>query len=182
MREFINRSIKLSIFSSFLFLIIGFIMFVFPEQTLNWITLVIEILLILYGAITVGTYIKADKQYDMFSYNFIFGVMSIVFAIFLMINPTFLVSIFPVVIGLWMTIGGIIKFKICFDFKESKFSIIYMIGAIIMFTCGISIVFNPFAVAKGLMTILGIAIVIYSLIDILESIMFLNHIKKFNIK
>ena len=118
MREFINKSIKLSILSSFLFLIIGLIMFAFPEQTLNWITLVIEILLIVYGAITVGTYIKADKQYDMFSYNFIFGVMSIVFAIFLMINPTFLVSIFPVVIGLWMTVGGIVKFKICFDFKR----------------------------------------------------------------
>ena len=178
MREFINKSIKLSILSSLLFFIVGLIMFLFPTQTLNWITLVIEILLILYGAITVGTYIKADKQYDMFSYNFIFGVMSIIFAIFLMINPKFLVSIFPVVIGLWMTIGGLIKFKICFEFKESKLSVIYMLGAIIMFTCGIIMVFNPFAVAKGIISILGLTVGIYSLIDIIESIMFMNHIKK----
>lgn len=181
MKEFVNKNMWVSIFSSTMFFILGIVMVINPVAAIEWFTLAIEILLIASGIAAVITYLRSDKDYVMSSYNFVYGVIGILIAVFLMINSELLASIFPLLIGFWMTIGSLIKIKFSFSLKEDKSGILYIAASFIMFTCGLAIVFHPFIVAVEIVRIIGIILLVYSTTDVIQSILFKKHVDKFEI-
>ena len=181
MKEFVRKNMWVSIFSSSLFFILGIVMTINPVAAIEWFTLAIEILLIASGIAAVITYLRSDKDYIMSSYNFVYGVIGIIIAVFLMINSEVLASIFPMLIGLWMTIGSLIRIKFSFSLKEDKLGILYIAASFIMFTCGIATVFHPFVVAVAIVRTIGIILAIYSTTDIIQSILFKKHVDKLDV-
>lgn len=178
MKEFFKKSINYNLICSILFLVAGGIMFFKPVCMIGWAILIIAILLVIMGVTIITNYIKSEKEHEMFSYNFTYGITCILLALFLILNPNTVIAVLPVIIGIWMIIGSLIRLQICFSIKDNKNAIIYIIGALIMFTCGVAIVCNPFKAILITVKVLGGVLFVYSFTDIIESILIKKYIDK----
>ena len=180
MKDFIIKESKIDLTTSIICILLGLILALMPGETLNFITYIIEGVFILVGAITIINFLKVNSKQDILSIGFIQGVACILIAIFLIINPTLLVSILPICIGIWMIIGSLKKLQLIFKLGSVnvKVNFWYIILAILMLTIGIIAVINPFETAIFIVRMLGIGIVSYALLDFFENISILNAMKK----
>lgn len=177
MKEIISRFYKVSIFSSIIFFIFGLLLYLKPEGIITVVSSVIGILLIIVGLYSLIMYFK-DKIY--FKGNLISGIFALVSGILLIINTNIIATIVPIIIGICMIGLGARKLEISLRFKDSKvIGWSYMlIMAIITIVCGIVLVINPIKGAFIATKIIGIIIIIYSIIDIIDNIIFKNNLKK----
>ena len=104
--------------------------------------------------------------------NIIYGIVAILAGFILILNPTTIVSILPFVLGVYFTISGIIKFKYALDIKnyQRRTPVFMIIVSILMMVCGVLFIINPFEGAVAITQAIGIYLIIYSVLDIINSI------------
>lgn len=173
----IKSMYKTSLIFSIVLFIIGLFLLIKPEATLDTISYIIGILLMIWGVIPVITFISNKDNNNYLETSFIIGIFAVIFGIIVMLNPKFIVSIIPFVIGIWMIINGITKLTYSINLNKETDAMNSIIISAIILVCGIVLVFNPFAGAKVLTQIIGIFIIIYSVLDIIEC-----HTLKKNVK
>ncbi len=181
MGEFLKRGTIINLLSTLMLLIVGIILVKNPIITLNIVTYIIETLLVVWGVITIVNFVRVESKHDVFSLGFVQGVVCILTALFLIINPGIIPSILPVCIGIWMVFGSLSKIQVAIKLNAwgQRTSGLYIILAIIMFAIGVAIICNPFKTATILIQALGFGIIIYSVLDIISGIgvlRFLNSI------
>lgn len=178
MEMFLKRIGLLNLIVSIIFISLGLILFLNPVNTISFIAYSIEILLILIGIITISSYIIVDSKYNMFSYGFVYGVICILLALFLMINPKSLITILSTIIGIWMIFGSFskIQFGIKISLLGKNSGIFNIIMAILMFSCGMLVICNPFTAVSIILKVIGLLILIYSTLDLIENISFLRNV------
>lgn len=183
MGEFLRKGTIINLISEIIFLIIGIILFVNPVVTLNTVTYFVETVLIIWGIITIINYVRVESRHDFFSCGFVQGVVCILLAIFLIINPHIIITILPICIGVWMVFGSLSKIQIAVKLNAwgQKTSPWYIILAIIMFSVGIIIICNPFKTATLIVQALGMGIIVYTVFDIIQSIGIIAFLNKIDI-
>ena len=179
MEEFLKRGTIINLISTAIFLIIGIILVTLPSTTLAVITYMVESILIIGGIITIVNYVRVESKNDVFSCGFMQGIVCILLALFLIANPNLLVNILPVTIGIWMIFGSLSRIQVAIKLSAwgQKASTWYIILAIFMFVIGLIIICNPFKTATLIVQMLGIGLIAYSTIDIIENIGILNFLK-----
>ena len=182
MENFLKKETIISLVTTIIFFVIGTILYLKPIATIAAITYIIEAVLIITGIVTVINYIKVDVRYDVFSLGFVQGIVCILIALFLIVNPNLITTILPIVIGIWMIFGSLTRIQIAIKLSAlgSKTSVWYILFAVIMFAIGIVCVCNPFGTAAIIVKMLGLGIVAYSIIDLMEEICILSFISKLN--
>lgn len=180
MREFLEKETKLDLIGAVIYVILGVVIACMPTETLNLMTYLIESFFIIIGIITIINFIKVSSKNDIFSMGFIHAVACILIAVFLILNPTLLVSILPVCIGIWMLIGSLKKLQLIMRLGSIgvKVNFLYIIFAILMLTISVVAILNPFETAALIVRMLGIGIVVYSIFDLFENVSILKYIKK----
>lgn len=183
MGEFLKRGTIINLISAFLFLLIGIVLATNPVITLNVVTYIIETILIVWGAITIINYVRVDSRNDAFSFGFVQGVVCILLALFLIINPKIIAIILPICIGISMIFGSIARLQVAIRLSVwgQKTAGWYILIAILMFSIGLIIICNPFKTAAILVQILGVGIITYSVFDIIHSIGVLRFLDKIDI-
>lgn len=182
MEEFLKKETIINLITTIVFLVIGVILYINPITTISVMTYFIEALLVITGIVTIVNYVRVDVKYDVFSLGFVHGVVCILIALFLVVNPKIIVTILPIVIGIWMVFGSLTRMQVAIKLSAwgSKTSIWHIIFAVIMFLLGIVCICNPYTTATVIIKMLGLGIVIYSVIDMIEEISILSFIAKLN--
>ena len=176
MQNLSTRVKKMSITSiafSLLFIVTGIFLLLKPETVINYVCYVLGIILVLWGVVSIIQFFSDKNSTNYLSLNFIFGAFVFIFGIIILIKPSIIASIIPLLLGVWMIINGVTKLSYSLSIKN----IFSIIGAILIVIFGITLVFNPFEGAKGLTQIIGIALIIYSVFDLVESIIIAIGIK-----
>jgi len=183
MEEFLKRGTIVNLISTALLLIVGIILINNPVITLNIVTYIVETLLVVWGIITIINYVRVESKHDVFSLGFVQGVVCILLALFLIVNPTIIAIIFPICIGIWMIFGSLSRIQVAIKLNAwgQKTSGWYIFLAILMFAIGLVIVCNPFKTATIIVQTLGVGIVVYSILDIIEGIGILRFLNRMDI-
>lgn len=183
MEEFLKKGTVINLIWTLLLLIIGIILVANPVVTLSVVTYSLEIILITWGIITIVNFVRVESKYDAFSLGFVQGVICILLALFLIVNPKFISVILPVCLGILMVFGSLSRIQI--ELKLSAWgqrtSGIYVFLAIVMFAIGLIIICNPFKTATLIVQTLGISLIIYTILDIIASmgvLKFLHDIRR----
>lgn len=179
LEKFLKKTGWSSLLSSVIFAILGIILIANPEETVKVVSYILGGIFILTGIIRIINYIVTKGRYDIYNDGMFFGIIAIVLGIVTICYSKQIGNIFRVLIGVWIVYSAIVRMDISFKLKalENKTWLYSLIIAIVMLICGIYIACNPGAI---LVTI-GIVILIYSILDIIESIIFLKDIKKLTI-
>lgn len=151
--------------------VVGLILLIKPATSLVTVCYILGIAAAIKGIIKIIESKKSDNTTAMIS-----GIATLVLAFVLFLHPKFLLSIFPVVIGLGVLGYGI--FSLLSRKAKSLFSKIIPITAVII---GISLIIVPFKFAKAITAVTGLALLIIGILLILSEFVFNKYTDKNNI-
>lgn len=165
----------ISILESIIFAIIGIILIYNPEGTIKLISYTLGTIFIIIGIFKIINYLSAKGKYSFYNYDIIYGLMAIIIGIITMIYSNTIGSIFRIIIGIWIIYSALIRITLAIKLKRIKVEVWkYTLGiAIIMLICGLYITIN----SGTIIVTIGIIIVIYSVLDIIEDIIFMKNVK-----
>lgn len=177
MEQFFKKMGWTSILTSLCFAILGLVIAYYPNTTFQIISNVMGAILIAYGAIKIIEYFKMKDISSMYATELSFGVIAVLLGIVVIACSNMIEAIIRILIGIWIIYSGIMRMGLAVKLKKfdsnNKIWIAGLIIAIIMLCCGIYIITNQGAI----MMYLGIIMVIYAIMDIIEEFIFMKNIK-----
>ena len=178
--EYIKKILKktgwISILESIIFIILGAVMVWEPEGTIKTISYIIGGIFIAIGVFKIFSYFASKGQNDFYNNDLIYGLMACVLGIVAIVCSTTISSVLRVIMGIWIIYSSFIRINLSIKLKKftSKIWIYSLVLAIVMFICGLYITLNQGAI----MVTVGIMIIVYSVIDIIENIIFMRNVKE----
>lgn len=143
-------------FSGIIFIALGLLLLINPGISILAVVYYIGISKAITGILGLYSHFRKEKKT-----NFDFGldILDIIFGLALILSPMFtavLVSIVPIVIGVWAIIKGCVQIMNSFKYKETiKRWWIFLILGIITLVFGLFITFNPIEAVADLVQIIG---------------------------
>lgn len=177
--EYIKKYEKSSIISSILMIIMAVLLMLKPTTMLNTIIVTFGAIILLQGIISLMLYFLTSKEEKVFSSALIEGILGIVAALLILKNKNFMISMMPILVGIWIIIKSIIKFQLSFNMKaaDEKSWIFILISSIITLILGIIAVVNPFEIMVTITILAGGFLLGTGIIDLIESICIIRKLK-----
>lgn len=160
-----------SLIISIIFVIIGLFLFIKPNTTISVISYTMGGCLLLIGLYSVYKYFKTDNILSMFSFELSYGVLVIIAGLFLILKPTALATLFPIILGIWIIINSVTKFQYALVLKKAKNEdfVYTVLVSILTLAWGILLLFNPFKAALAITQTIGVFIIVYAVLDIIDN-------------
>lgn len=177
MKKEFDRIFKMSLISWIVFIILGIFLFVKAELTLKIISYIVGGTLLLSIIPLTKTILSKDKNYA--SYTFISEIFMVVAGIIIILNTELIASIIPILIGILMLINGISKIQFAFCLKSENVNlwISTFVLAILITIGGILFLVNPFGGAVAITKMIGLFIIVYSVLDMIDFLVIHKNIK-----
>lgn len=165
----------MSIIESIVFALIGIILMWKPEETLSIISYILGGIFCIIGIAKIIGYVQAKGKQDLYNYHLVYGIMAIIIGIITIAYSGTILSVFRIIIGVWIVYSALVRGSTALKLRNlnSRLWLYSLIIAIAMCICGIYIIVNSGAI---LFTV-GLAILIYAIMDFIENILFLKNTK-----
>lgn len=177
MEQFFKKIGWTSIMTSLCFAILGLVIAYNPNTTFQIISYVLGGILIAYGVIKILEYLKMKDVNSLYSTELSFGVIAVLFGIVIIVASDTIETIIRIIIGIWIVYSAIMRLGLAVKLQkfnlDNKIWVPVLIISLIMLLCGIYIITVPGTV---IMTI-GIIMVVYAVMDILEEIIFMKNME-----
>lgn len=179
MNKIISKFLNYSLLSSLLLVALAVLFIVQSAITIKVIAYIIGALLIAIG-------VQAELQFaknlskDKIDLNIVHGVACVVLGVIVISYPEVIEEIVALVIGFIIVLSSAIKIQYSFELKKqnNKMWILTLILSIVMTICGVVLISNPFQGLKMFLRIVGIFILIYSLLDLISTVILKISLKK----
>lgn len=175
-KKILKKTGWVSILESIIFAILGIILVCKPEGSVKLITYILGTVFILVGIYKIITYLTSKTKNNFFNYDLIYGLMAIIIGIIAMAYMNVIGSIFRIVIGVWIVYTALVRMNSALQIKKlgSKMWKGGLVLSVIIFICGLYTIINSGAV----IVTIGIIMIIYSIIDMIENIIFMKDLNK----
>ena len=176
MDKFLKKAGWTSILTSIIFAIIGLIMIYNPTTTMMFISTIIGVFFIVVGVIKLINYfVGKGNNSTLFTNDIAWGLIAIILGLVTMVYSSTIESILRIMIGIWIIYSGFMRFTVSFRLKNvnSKLWAFVLILAVAMIVGGIYVTFYPGA----LIVTLGVIILVYAIMDLIESFIFMRNMK-----
>ena len=171
---------KSFIFTSLLYMALGIVLLVWPDISLNVVCFSFGVVTLLYGVVKLFMYV-ANRSDGGFFYqiHLVVGVIAIALGVFFLMRPDIIISIFPIMIGLFIIFHSIVKVQGAFELRKVEYDKWWgiLVAAIVTAGLGIIIVRNPFATVEAMVMAVGIILILDSLLNF-ASTFFASYIVK----
>lgn len=176
-KNLLKKSGWMSIVESLVFAVLGVILVWNPDTIMSIIAYIIGAIFIAIGIIKVINYIGENGKSDLYNYELIYGIMSAVIGIVVIIHHASISQIFGIIIGMWIIYSSVVRFSSALKLKviKSNMWIYSLVLAIIMFIVGLYVVLSSGAI---IVTTIGALMIVYAILDIIENVIFINNVKK----
>ncbi len=137
---------------SFLCIIAGAVLVLFPYSSMRWIMMILGAMVIVYGISCINRKMNTMATE---------GIVSIVIGLFLIISPQLILSLLPMILGIVVLVYGIMEILKAVQNQKSGSSrwLLDLIIAAFISLLGISLVTNPFGLIKILVKIAGVLVI-----------------------
>ncbi len=172
MNSIMKKFFKSAILSSLTLIILGILLVIFSEETIIAISYFIGGVLVLLGVVGIIDYIRKIKTNYKSELDLIYGIVTIILGVLIITNPKSIATIINYILGVIIIINSASKFNYSLQLRNSSTSIWKgtMIVSVLTAICGILLIFNPFKGASTIVTIIGIIIIVYGVLDIISTI------------
>lgn len=174
--EYLEKMLKktgiVSIAESIVFIILGIVLVWKADLAIKVISYILGLIFIIVGIFKIIQYFNMHKK----NYELIYGLMAIVIGTITIYYSSTIETILRIIIGIWIIYSSFIKLTLSLKMKKMEIKIwsYSLILALIMFCCGLYIILN----SGTIIATIGIIMIIYSVIDIIEDIICMKNIKE----
>lgn len=184
MERIMKSLVKSSYITSSILILLGLVLVVKSEETLKVISYLVGGVLITLGIVAFIKFFKNSEKNIPDNFDIIYGIVTIVFGIFIIFNDKLVASIIPFVLGAWILFKSAFKVAYGFELKGKNNPIwkTTLITSGISALVGIIILFNPFKTASIVFMLIGIALIAYGIMDIISTYQLKKNVADFNSK
>ena len=174
MNNFLKKSEWINILISIIFAIIGIFMITKTDVAIKIISYVLGGIFIAMGIVKSIDYFLSKGKYDFYNYDLVYGIVAIIIGLITIFCSGLIESIFRIMIALWIIYSGIIRLSLSLKLHTAQIDMwnVSLILSIIMIISGVYILFQNGA----LIITMGIVILMYSIMDLIESIIFIKNV------
>lgn len=166
------KSIRNSlILSSLLYIVLGVVLLVMPELSLGFACLLIGGAVLVYGVVRLAAYLRGGENAD--KLDLVLGVLLILLGLCLLIWIRFLLTLVPMVLGIYILVDSLGSIKRSLDMKALGFSQwwISCLVAAALAVCGLVMVLNPFGTIEGLVMFVGLGFLVDGVTTLVNTIL-----------
>ena len=169
--KFLKRSSWADIVISIIFVLFGALLIAKPNETVGAISIILGILFIAMGVLKLVEYYTSDTKEDLLLTT---ALIAVILGAIILFASDAILSLFRVIVGIWILATGIMDLQTTFVWKEVKspYWTVAVLLSILMMFAGIVILVNQNILVKTM----GIIIVIYGVLDILDRVIFMRKI------
>ena len=156
--KFLKRSSWTDIVISIIFVLFGALLIAKPNETVGAISIILGILFIAMGVLKLVEYYTADTKED---WLLTVALISVVLGIVILFASDAILSVFRVIVGIWIIATGIMDLQTILMWKQVKspYWTISLIFTILMILAGIVILINQ----EIVLTAVGVLIIVYGI-------------------
>jgi uncharacterized membrane protein HdeD (DUF308 family) len=178
MKNKFTKMMNISFITSILFIIIAILMFILKNVTLEVLAYIVAATFIFNGGANVIDDYRVFKPFYFFD-GFTSGLLSIILGIVLFMNKDQIPVLLPIIMGLWFIISSTFKLRMSLALKDTnnKAWIPTYILSLLTIVIGLLLIINPAIGSLSIKIVLGIAFLLFSIIDIIEVYIFKKNIK-----
>ena len=172
--NFLKRTSWTDIIISILFVILGVLLIIKPSEMMSVIYILLGMVLFIMGFLKLVDYFTSKDKED---YLLTFALIATVLGVIVLCCSDVITGIFRVALGIWIIASGIRNFQTSLVWKEVKSGLwtITVLCALFMIMAGIVILVSRTLAIR----IVGIAIVIYAVLDIIARLIFMKKIQDY---
>ncbi len=147
--------------------LIGLVLLLLPSTLNNIIGFVVGGCLLIFGIIGIIKYIRI-KEYK-FTSSLVSGILYSALGIIVIINPSSVISLVTICLGLYLVINGILKTVFSFNLKKitTRWGGALVMG-ILTIILGLLLVINPFGSAVAITKLAGAFLVVVAIFDLVD--------------
>lgn len=162
-----------------IYLLMGIILTIWPGFMAGVITTVLGVVSIVIGIIRLIEYFTGDRYAAIFKYDMVIGILFIGFGLFALIWPGVIVSILPVIFGIFLIVSSLIKLQNAVDLKRLGYDRWWsvLIMGLVSVILGIVVICNPFRAVKLLIRFIGIFFMIDGITSLVSMYMFTKELR-----
>lgn len=151
-------------------ILLGLLLLIWPNLAVNVLLNGIGIFCIVVGVILIVRYFMLDTRQAIVSNDLAIGLTWIAGGVLIIALKSLLISILPFFFGLIVLIGGLVKVQGALSFKRmnSVHWYLELICALVSILLGVLILINPFSTAMLLMRVIGAALLIEGVSDLIS--------------
>ena len=174
MKSFLKKSGWADVLVSIAFAIIGIFMIVKTDLAVKIISYILGGIFIAMGIVKIIDYFLSKGKYDLYNYDLLYGIIAIVIGFITIFCSGLIESMFRIVIAVWIIYSGVMRLYLSLKLHTAQISIwsVSLILSIIMIIGGIYVFFQNGA----LVMTMGIIMLVYSIMDLIESLIFIKHV------
>lgn len=154
---------KYDIVNSLVALIIGLVLLFVPGDIITTVIRIFGVIIVVLGVLNVLGGSKTKTTGDL-----IYGILITILGIVFISNPQVIASIVPFVFGVWIVIRSLFKLQVAANIKKTTNYLKPLVVNIITLILGLVLMFNPFKGAEAVIRIIGVFMITYALLDILD--------------
>lgn len=172
--KFLKRSSWTDIVISIIFILFGALLIAKPNEMVAAISIIFGIVFIAMGVLKLIEYFTSETKED---YLLSIALIAVVFGVIVLFASDSIISLFRIILGVWIIAAGIMDFQTTLIWKEVKsvYWTLALLFSILMIIAGIVILVN----ANILFTTIGVLTIIYAVLDIIDRIIFMSKIKDY---
>ena len=173
-KEFLKRSGWTDLIISLIFILFGIMLMARPETIMAIISNVLGLIFIAMGILKIIQYYSTGK---INKYLIPMSTILIIVGIVVMFCTEIILSLFRILIAIWIIYTGIMNFHTSIVWKEykSKLWVTTLILSFVMILAGIYVLVNSGAIIQTI----GIILVLYGIVDIIENIIFIKKVDNY---
>lgn len=157
---------KYDLLTSIVLLVLGILLLVVPGGIVTSIIRLFGFIILALGILSIVNSVKCKSQNAELVYGILISILGLVF----ISNPYVIASIIPFILGVWIITKSAFKLQFVATLKRTNSPdyIKPLVVNIITLILGLVLIFNPFRGAETIIRIIGIFMIVYSLLDILD--------------
>lgn len=171
---------KDNIFIASALILAGVLFCAFPGAGAVMICNVFAGVLCVWGVIRIISYLRVSKTHIFGSYGLVQGVLLILFAVLVFMNPGLFETFLMFITGMILVADGFLKVQYAVGLmrlKSGRWPVI-LAGAVIMIIAGAVVILNPFSTAEFIMIFAGATMIAEGITDIICVIFILRKVRE----
>lgn len=174
LEKFLKKSSWTDIVVSLIFILFGAMLVMNPEMVQAMIAILLGAIFIAMGIFRLINYFASGK---LDNYSLATGIVAMIVGIVIMFCSGVILSVFRIIIAIWIIYSGIINLQTTIIWKDfkSRLWLLTLILSILMIIAGIFILANNGAILQTI----GVMIIVYAVINIIENIIFMKKIENY---
>lgn len=158
----ILKNIKVSILLTAIMCIgLGIILILYPQISTTVICYAFGGILVACALFHVILYFKYKKENKFINFNLIVAVITGVIGLWIILKPSMVIMMIPIIFGIVLVIHAIVDFKQAFELKEKyyKYWWLVLLLSILNLCFAVVLFLNPFSAVTTLVVIIGISLI-----------------------